>query len=464
MPANYVLLEKITVGAAGASSVTFSGIPQTGYTDLVLVSSARNDSSNVAGEQRIEFNGSSSNLSVRALYGTGNAGSGSYSSTVIPAYNNGGTSLANTFGSETYYIPNYTSSNFKSVSSESVFEDNAAQASQYLVAGLWSSTSAITSITLTTSNNSSGVAANFVQGSTFYLYGVAKLGTTPAISPYATGGDTIMTDGTYWYHAFLSSGTFTPAKGLSADVLVAAGGGGGGGDLGGGGGAGGVIAFAAQTLASGTGYTATIGAGGAGSANASAIGSNGSNSSFTGLTAAVGGGGGGCQSTGGSNGGSGGGAPRNSSSKGTATSGQGFDGGIGTSGLDCAGSGGGAGAAGGARSSGGPAPVGGAGTNSVTNWGALSAVLTTTGLGVSGYIAGGGGVGGYQYAPTGSYVGSAGGSGGGGANTGGAIGGSPGVNGNPGVANTGSGGAAGSAFSGLGGAGGSGLVIVRYAV
>jgi hypothetical protein len=35
------LLEKITVGAAGASSVTFSGIPQTGYTDLVVKASAR---------------------------------------------------------------------------------------------------------------------------------------------------------------------------------------------------------------------------------------------------------------------------------------------------------------------------------------------------------------------------------------------------------------------------------------
>jgi hypothetical protein len=39
MTANYVLLEKITVGAAGASSVTFSGIPQTGYTDLVVKAS-----------------------------------------------------------------------------------------------------------------------------------------------------------------------------------------------------------------------------------------------------------------------------------------------------------------------------------------------------------------------------------------------------------------------------------------
>jgi hypothetical protein len=36
MTANYVLLEKITVGAAGAASVTFSGIPQTGYTLIWL--------------------------------------------------------------------------------------------------------------------------------------------------------------------------------------------------------------------------------------------------------------------------------------------------------------------------------------------------------------------------------------------------------------------------------------------
>jgi hypothetical protein len=52
----------------------------------------------------------------------------------------------------------------------------------------------------------------FDQYSTFYLYGVAALGTTPAIVPYATGGDTIMTDGTYWYHTFVSSGTFTPQR------------------------------------------------------------------------------------------------------------------------------------------------------------------------------------------------------------------------------------------------------------
>jgi hypothetical protein len=35
----------------------------------------------------------------------------------------------------------------------------------------------------------------------------------------ATGGDSVTTDGTYWYHTFLSSGTFTPTEALTADYL-----------------------------------------------------------------------------------------------------------------------------------------------------------------------------------------------------------------------------------------------------
>jgi hypothetical protein len=116
---------------------------------------------------------------------------------------------ASTFASADIYIPNYTSSDYKSISIDTVTEKNATDAYMRLTAGLWSNTAAITSIGLNCS-----ASGNFVQYSTFYLYGVAKLGTTPAIVPYATGGDTIMTDGTYWYHTFISSGTFTPAKAI----------------------------------------------------------------------------------------------------------------------------------------------------------------------------------------------------------------------------------------------------------
>jgi len=57
MPANYVLLEKITVGAAGASSVTFSGIPQTGYTDLVIKASIRGSVAQTNDYGTVQFNG-----------------------------------------------------------------------------------------------------------------------------------------------------------------------------------------------------------------------------------------------------------------------------------------------------------------------------------------------------------------------------------------------------------------------
>jgi hypothetical protein len=460
MPANYVLLEKIVVGAAGASSVTFSGIPQTGYTDLVIHASMRDDSTGSGANDNatIVFNGDTANGTYRELFGTGTAaGSGTLAAVKVNYHTASGTgSTANTFGSAQIYIPNYTSSNFKSVSTEAVAESNQVGMFMTIGASLWSSTAAITSIRI-----NPGVGA-FVQNSTFYLYGVAKLGTSPAIAPKATGGDTIMTDGTYWYHAFKSSGTFTPVSALSCDVLVVAGGGGGGGSsntgfYAAGGGAGGVLAFASQSLAAGTGYTATIGGPGAGGLSPSGTrGSNGTNTTFSSLTAAVGGGGGGgggdAYSTqlSGAAGGSGGGGNSTIGTGGSPTSGQGNAGGTGGGTYQVTiQSGGGGGGAGGVGAAGGVGGVGGgaggAGTNSVTNWGALSAALTATGTGVSGFIAGGAG------GNANSGGGGAAGSGGGGA---GASGGSAG---GVGVANTGSGGGATSA-------GGSGLVVIRYAV
>jgi hypothetical protein len=241
MPANYVLLEKITVGAAGASSVTFSGIPQTGYTDLVVKLTGRNTSS---GDWfNISFNGSTANFNTRNIFGTGGAAVSNSRADGVEAFvNNNSSTTASTFSSSEIYIPNYTSSSNKSFSIDSVTENNGTTAYSILSAGLWSNSAAITSITLTP------VANSLAQYSTFYLYGVAKLGTTPAIVPYATGGDTIMTDGTYWYHAFLSSGTFTPQKALNCDVVVVAGGASGSAEIGAGGGAGGVLEYLAQTI------------------------------------------------------------------------------------------------------------------------------------------------------------------------------------------------------------------------
>ena len=440
MANTYTLLETITVGAAGASSVTFNSIPSTGYTDLVIKVSGRSTNASNFDNPRLTINSSTSTFTRREIYAeSGSVGSESVADRiigVIPAAN----ATASTFGSLDFYLPNYTSSNYKSYSVDSVTENNSTTQASWLLAGLWSTTSAITTIAITLNS-----AANFAQYSTFSLYGVSALGTTPTKAPKATGGSIIQTDGTYWYHAFLSSGTFTPATALSCDYLVVAGGGGGGNGVyltsqGGGGGAGGLRSTVTATggggslesalsLASGTGYTVTVGAGGASN-------SPGSNSVFSTITSTGGGRGKGTSTS--ADGGSGGGGHNASTAGGTGTANQGYNGSAYNSGLNNAGGGGGAGAVSIA-----PGVDGGAGV-------AISAFATVTGTGVSNYYAGGGG-------GAGNNGGTLGGSGGGGA------GGSLATAGSNAIANTGSGGGGGgSNTNNAGGTGGSGIVIVRY--
>jgi hypothetical protein len=449
MTANYVLLEKITVGAAGASSVEFSGIPQTGYTDLVVKVSARGTDSSVYAGIYVSFNGTAYNSTGRFIEGDGSSASSATFSNGAISFIAGATATSNTFGSTELYIPNYTGSTNKSYSSDGVGENNATLALAQLNAGLWSNTAAITSITL-----DAYLSNTFVQGSTFYLYGVAKLGTTPAIVPYATGGDTIMTDGTYWYHTFISSGTFTPQKAISCDYLVVAGGGGGSVSYGGGGGAGGLRSTVTATggggslesalaLASGTGYTVTIGAGGGNDAS-------GSNSVFSTITSTGGGRGGSFNNShAGADGGSGGGSGSNGSvgvwlNGGAGTANQGYAGGSSINTIAAGAGGGGASAVGASTSI---AGVGGNGGNGVATSISGSSVTYAGGGGGGSTIGGGDG--------TTAGTGGTGGGGAGSKTAGGA--------GTAGTANTGGGGGGG-AYNGNGGAGGSGIVIVRYAV
>jgi hypothetical protein len=438
MPNTYTLIERITVGAAGASSITFTSIPQT-YTDLVIKYTGRVADNGVSdGFAITQFNGSSTNFSSKLLYGTGST-TGSTSPTQRFLTINGTGATANTFANGEIYIPNYTSSNYKSFSGDAVTENNGTEAAAQLGAGLWSNTAAITSITLADDSKT------IQQYSTFYLYGIAKEGVTPATSsaPYATGGDSIVFDGTYWIHTFTSSGTFTPKKSLTCDYLVVAGGGGGGQGVsgngeGGGGGAGGLRSTVTATggggslesalsLAANTGYTVTIGAGGS-------AGSNGSDSVFSSITS-TGGGRGGTQSTAPGTGGSGGGGYGRDATNNTGAAGTANQGYAGQSGVSfTSGGGGGAGEVGG---------------TDATRAGGDGVAVSITGS--STFYAGGGG------GTTGGNTGGAGGDGGGGN---GDSGSGPGA----GTANTGGAGGGGrSTASAAGGAGGSGIVIVRYA-
>jgi hypothetical protein len=427
MPANYVLLERIELNAS-AASVTFSNIPQTGYTDLKVVISAN---CTTADDVRIRFNGNTSaSYSMRSINGSGSAVSSASESGQTSSWCGNFGGAGSIHNNAEIYIPNYLStSNAKSTSVDNVSEANSASTPMRLIAQLWnpSSQAAISSILLYPSTHS------WSSNSTFSLYGLAATGTTPTIAPKASGGNVIATDGTYWYHAFNSSGTFTPQVGLSCDALVIAGGGGG---QGGGGGAGG-LAYTSSNSLTAQGYTVTIGAGGANLVS-------GSNSQFGALTAAVGGGGASSWGDVGQNGGSGGGGASTSGTTvagGTATSGQGNAGGSGVS--NGGGGGGGAGAVG--SNGNGTGGAGGVGSSAYSSWG----LATNTGQNVSStyYYAGGGGGGS-------TTTGGTGGSGGGG----------NGSYASPTAATINTGGGGGGAYNSAGQPGGSGIVIIRYAI
>lgn len=155
--------------SSSQASVTFSSIPQT-YKTLKLVVSARGDNANVFTSVNLTFNGSSATAySYRILQGSGSAASSAAASSQTSGYAanaTGSTATTSTFASIEYTFPNYASSVNKPYSIDGVTENNGTTAYQDLDAGLWSNTSAITSLTLIATNN-------FVSGSTFTLYGLS---------------------------------------------------------------------------------------------------------------------------------------------------------------------------------------------------------------------------------------------------------------------------------------------------
>jgi hypothetical protein len=447
-------LASTTVGVTAQSSISFTNIPQ-GYTDLVIKVSGRTAAAQ--GISELSFNSVTTGGSSRIMYGIGGAGSpgsATYASSIRSGYIVGTDYTASTFANNEIYISNYSSNVFKSVVVDSVTENNASEAYLQYVAGLWSNSSPITSLTFTVLNNNNGVASTFTQHSTFTLYGVKNAIKTAGNSIKATGGN-ITFDGTYVYHVFNSSGTFAPTQPVLADYLVIAGGGGGGGGYstwakGGGAGAGGLRTSFGTSGGGGSAeskYTisssvaVTIGAGGTGGGGSVSTPVSGTDSGL-GLIISTGGGSGGQFAFGPLAGGSGGGQGPGTASGAAGTSNQGYAGGSGLAytgnSTGAAGGGGGAGGVGGSASGTITAGIGGAGlANSIT--------------GTSVTYAGGGG-------------GSSGNDVGGTANGGGGAGGTAGSGGTNGTANTGGGGGGGSSASGNsnGGNGGSGLVIIRY--
>jgi len=104
---------------------------------------------------------------MRDVEGNGSAVSSSSDTNIYGGYVVPSSSTASTFCNNLVYVPNYASSNYKSVSIDSVTENNATSAFASLWAGLWSNTAAINQITLVPNG-----VNNFAEFSTAYLYGV----------------------------------------------------------------------------------------------------------------------------------------------------------------------------------------------------------------------------------------------------------------------------------------------------
>ena len=173
MANTYKLISSVTVGSGGAATIDFSSIPAT-YTDLQILLSTRITGAGFANWDAVicYFNSDTTytNYSWLQLYGNGSSAGSETNSVNNPLTSNSNTTAttASTFSNGSIYIPNYTGSSYKSVSSDSVTETNATAALTSLNAVIWNNTATITSIRLQPRSN------NFAEYSTATLYGISK--------------------------------------------------------------------------------------------------------------------------------------------------------------------------------------------------------------------------------------------------------------------------------------------------
>lgn len=156
--------------SSATKSITFTGIPGN-FTDLLVLYSVRSDrAGNIDDPVNITLNGSGSNYSSRTVFGSGSGiSSQSYGSSVMfGGFMPAASTTANTFGSGSALITDYTLATAKVASIDFVAENNATTSYQNFTASIWSDNSVVTSVTVTCQ------VANFVAGSSATLYGILR--------------------------------------------------------------------------------------------------------------------------------------------------------------------------------------------------------------------------------------------------------------------------------------------------
>lgn len=163
-------LQVITVGAAGASSVTFTNIPGT-YSHLQVRALVRTSHAAVIRNLGVRINSDSgSNYANHVLQGNGSAASASADTSITYSYIGiaaGANANSNVFGANVIDILDYANTNKYKTLRNLNGVDNNGDGSVFLKSGLWQSTSAITSLSFSIEGG-----ANITQYSQFALYGV----------------------------------------------------------------------------------------------------------------------------------------------------------------------------------------------------------------------------------------------------------------------------------------------------
>jgi hypothetical protein len=166
MPGSYDSISTVTVGAGGASSITFSSIPST-YTHLQIRAILKNTSSTTYAAMRFNSD-SGSNYSAHYLDGNGSTlligGAANYDRSYFGYA--GTSSQTNFFGASVVDILDYKDTNkFKTVRILTGVDVNGSGGYIELSSSSWRSTSAITDLNIFFANN-------FAQYSSFALYGI----------------------------------------------------------------------------------------------------------------------------------------------------------------------------------------------------------------------------------------------------------------------------------------------------
>ena len=163
-------LQVVTVGAAGASDITFTNIPST-YSHLQIRGIARSSFATINGGFAIRLNSDTgNNYTVHILYGNGASAAAAAvtsdtSSSVAEIA--GANASSNIFSASVIDILDYTNTNkYKTIRSLSGVDTNGSGQLRF-GSGLWQNTNAVTSVTLLDYNG-----GTLQQYSQFALYGI----------------------------------------------------------------------------------------------------------------------------------------------------------------------------------------------------------------------------------------------------------------------------------------------------